>query len=151
MISRAVHEVTTKICQKATDWIKFPGNDIEMTTKQEEWLQIFNHPYCIGVIDGSLIQIQRPPANWHLYEYDVCSKCFTAINTLVVCGALEPERFMLVDVKWPGCTHDAHVFSLSPIKQKLEQFQDSEDAPLLLGDSGFSIAPYMMVPFRMKQ
>ena len=144
-ISRAVHEVTTKICQKAADWITFPRTDREMARKQEQWLQKFNHPHCIGVIDGSLVPIKRPPANCHPDEY-VCRKGFTAINTLVVCDSV--ERFMYVDVKWPGCTHDARVFSLSSIKPKLEQFQDSEQAPLLLGDSGFSIAPYMMVPFR---
>ena len=32
---------------------------------QQIWSTTFTHPYVIGVIDGTLIPVQKPPAAFH--------------------------------------------------------------------------------------
>ena len=110
---------------------------------KRKWANRFTHPDAIGVIDGTLIPIQKPPARFHPDEY-ICRKGYHAINVLIVRDA--EERHTTVDIRWPGSTHDARVFSNSDVKRILEQ-DDSDGAGLLLGDSGFGIARYLMVPF----
>ena len=47
--------------------------------------------------------------------------------------------------KWPGSTHDSHIFRTSSVAQDLEG--TSLDSGVLLGDSGYACLPYLMTPF----
>jgi hypothetical protein len=47
--------------------------------------------------------------------------------------------------KWPGSTHDSHIFRTSSVAQDLEG--TSLDSGVLLGDSGYPCLPYLMTPY----
>lgn len=47
--------------------------------------------------------------------------------------------------RWPGSTHDSHVFRTSSIAQDLEG--TSLDSGVLLGDSGYPCLPFLMTPY----
>ena len=59
-VSRNVHEVAQKIVSKCKDYIRFPTTAAEVNTAKETWANRFTHPHAIGVIDGTLIPIQKP-------------------------------------------------------------------------------------------
>ena len=82
-ISRVIQEVAEKIVSKCKNYIHFPTTREERQQAQQTWGMHFTHPYAIGVIDGTLIPIQKPPARFHPDEY-ICRKGFHAINALVI-------------------------------------------------------------------
>ena len=47
--------------------------------------------------------------------------------------------------KWPGSTHDSHIFRTSHIAHELEgtNFENG----VVLGDSGYACLPYLMTPY----
>ena len=47
--------------------------------------------------------------------------------------------------KWPGSTHDSHIFRTSSVAQDLDGA--SLDSGVLLGDSGYACLPYLMTPY----
>ena len=53
--------------------------------------------------------------------------------------------FTSVDVSWPGSVHDARIWTNSEIQPVISR---NQVGALLLGDSGFGIAPWLMTPFR---
>ena len=55
--------------------------------------------------------------------------------------------FTNVVARWPGSTHDSHIFHTSKIFQYLEQNHHSLDDGLLLGDSGYGCSPFLMTPY----
>ena len=55
--------------------------------------------------------------------------------------------FTNVVVRWPGSTHDSHVFHTSSLCTYLETNNHSLDDGILLGDSGYTCTPYLMTPY----
>ena len=55
--------------------------------------------------------------------------------------------FTNVVVRWPGSTHDSHVFRTSNICSYLQNNHRSLDDGILLGDSGYACSPFLMTPF----
>ena len=53
--------------------------------------------------------------------------------------------FTNIVAKWPGCTHDSHIFKSSEVGRHL--IGTSLDDGILLGDSGYACAPYLMTPY----
>ncbi|CAB4000377.1 nuclease HARBI1 [Paramuricea clavata] len=54
-------------------------------------------------------------------------------------------KFLNVVAKWPGATHDSHIFRTSAIGLALEGA--TLDDGVLLGDSGYPCLPYLMTPY----
>ena len=52
--------------------------------------------------------------------------------------------FTNVVARWPGSTHDSHVFRLSDISTYLQNNHRSLDDGVLLGDSGYACSPFLM-------
>ena len=54
-------------------------------------------------------------------------------------------KFINVVARWPGSTHDSHVFRTSNIHNQLEgtNFENG----VLLGDSGYACLPFLMTPY----
>ena len=55
--------------------------------------------------------------------------------------------FTNVVARWPGSTHDSHVFRTSDISTYLQNNHRSLDDGVLLGDSGYACSPFLMTPY----
>ena len=55
-------------------------------------------------------------------------------------------KFTNVVAKWPGSTHDSHIFRTSHIGQELEETNFENGA--LIGDSGYACLPYLMTLYQ---
>jgi len=55
--------------------------------------------------------------------------------------------FTNVVARWPGSTHDGHVFRTSNICTYLQNNHHSLDDGVLLGDSGYTRSPFLMTPY----
>lgn len=49
--------------------------------------------------------------------------------------------------RWPGSTHDSHIFCNSQICDYLNNNHHSLEDGVLLGDSGYALKPYLMRPY----
>ena len=49
--------------------------------------------------------------------------------------------------RWPSSAHDSHVFRTSALGRQLEVKDQGLDDGVLLGDSGYACAPYLMTPY----
>lgn len=60
-------------------------------------------------------------------------------------------RFLNVNARYPGSTHDAFIWTSSVVSTFLEakqrEFNDSEWLYIVLGDSGYPLQPWLMKPY----
>lgn len=56
-------------------------------------------------------------------------------------------RFTNIVARWPGSTHDSHVFRMSGIRQTIEEKFHSINDGVVLGDSGYACKPFLMTPY----
>ena len=69
-------------------------------------------------------------------------KGFFSLNVQVICNT---ENYILDIVsRWPGSTHDSHMFRNSFIQQRFEN--NEFDNAVLIGDSVYSLSNYLMTP-----
>nr|CAH7744593.1 unnamed protein product [Callosobruchus chinensis] len=139
-VSNVIAEVIQKIIQKSDYWIHFPSTDEEFEREKVAWQQAYNFPCAIGAIDCTHIPILKPAA--HGDEY-INRKGFPSLNVLASCNS--SEVFTSVDISWPGSVHDARIWTNSTIQPVISR---NQVRALLLGESGFGIAPWLMTPFR---
>ena len=59
--------------------------------------------------------------------------------------------FTNVVARWPGSTHDSHVFRTSNICNYLQNSHRSLDDGVLLGDSGYACGPFLMTSYTMSR
>ncbi|KAJ4433356.1 hypothetical protein ANN_15615 [Periplaneta americana] len=90
-VSKTVISVSKKIMEKANIWIKFPLSLQDITAAKAEWLQKFNFPSAIGVMDCTHVRIPKPTQ--HGDEY-VNRKGFASINLQATCNAKECLRVL---------------------------------------------------------
>lgn len=95
----------------------------------------------VGAIDCTLIRIDSPGGqNAELFR---CRKSWFALNVQGICDA--DLCFTDVVARWYGSAHDARIFDNSLIKGRIEA---GEVPTLLLGDAGYPLSQYLMVPIR---
>ena len=125
--SRALHDFLEALLARRQRYICFPAN---LASVKREFHRLAGFPGVIGCVDGTHVEIMRPPN-------DPNSDCFfnrkrrLTINVQVVAG---PD-LKLYDViaRWPGSTHDSRVFKNSALKARLEN-GDLHNSGQLLGD-----------------
>ncbi|KAF9795289.1 hypothetical protein SFRURICE_004661, partial [Spodoptera frugiperda] len=141
--SRAIRTVVDAINQPdiIKKYIRFPGNASEREILKQKFYEKFKIPGTIGCIDGTLISMVRPKEH---EERFYCRKGYHARNAVII---NDPDlNIMHVDVTFGGATHDSFIFNNSYIKTHLEQLNNTGETVYLLGDSGFPLRPYMMIP-----
>ncbi|CAH2008273.1 unnamed protein product [Acanthoscelides obtectus] len=97
----------------------------------------------IGAVDCTHIPILKP--FMHADKY-VNRKNFASINVQATCNS--NEEFTSVDVSWPGSVHDSRIWKNSDIYNVMKWNRASA---VLLGDSGYGIASWLMTPFRIAE
>ncbi|KAF9411328.1 hypothetical protein HW555_009828 [Spodoptera exigua] len=141
--SRAIRTVVNAINHPAiiNKYIRFPQNTNERQILKEKFYEKFKMPGTIGCVDGTLVSMVRPKEHEERYY---CRKGYHARNAVII---NDPDlNIMHVDVTFGGATHDSFIFNNSVIKTHLEQLNNTGETVYLLGDSGFALRPYMMVP-----
>ncbi|XP_064642046.1 putative nuclease HARBI1 [Lineus longissimus] len=148
-VSKIVVAVSNALVGIKDDFIKWP-------TEQDECRKIHTGFYeVIGCVDGTHIKIQSPSTPLWFREngegpnkptYESCfvnRKQYHSINTQGICD----HRGKLINVvaRWPGATHDSHIFKESEIGQHLSENNMQEG--YLLGDSGYPCKPFLLTPY----
>jgi hypothetical protein len=108
-------------------------------------------PLCAGALDGSFINILRPPGV-HSYRY-YCYKHYDAIILLAACDAR--GVFTFATAGQPGCVGDAATFHASSLKRSLllERILPTSAGtvhgeplvrPFLVADAAFPLLPFLL-------
>ena len=98
--------------------------------------------HCVGIIDGTLVQLVFRPEAYHECYYS--RKCFYCINVMIVCD--DNKRITFYNAGWPGSTHDNRVFRNSKLFNKRGKYFSNHE--YLLGDSAYSASPVMVQAFK---
>ena len=100
---------------------------------------------CCGALDGSIIRINRPSSKDSMFpdQYFCRKKCY-AINMLAICDSQYVFRWF--STRFPGSTHDATGYAVSPLGQRLLH------TPLPKGywiaaDGGFACSDGVITPY----
>lgn len=146
-VSRCVHQTASAIVRTLMErHMSFPRTDAEIECKIQEFYDMHEFPCVIGCIDGSLVPIKGPTnaQDEHLY---VCRKRYHALNVQAVVDA--NMKFLNIVAKWPGSTHDAHIWSNSSLYRLMatNSLNANFEEFWLLGDSGYKCEPYLLTPY----
>ncbi|XP_055843657.1 putative nuclease HARBI1 [Episyrphus balteatus] len=146
---KAVHGIIIKTCylllKLTKKYIRWPTS-IESAHISEMFQAKSNpgFPSVIGCVDGTHLKINAPCQEPISY-YN--RKGYHSILLQAICDS--NLVFRDVFFGWPGSSHDAHVWSNSPIGRAL----NSRDLKLpndmhILGDSAYPLNTYLITPFR---
>ena len=137
-----IHKVSSAVCDIAPRLLVWPSHDqqeeisrnVEMSTRI---------PNCVGFIDGSHIRLQSAPGGDKDYTN---RKGYHSMQVQVVVD----DKMIITDcyVGWPGSSHDARVFSNSPIRDAMENGNILAANKYVFGDSAYPLSSYILVPFR---
>lgn len=139
-VSRIVHKVSDAVARLSRVFIKMPRSLREKRETCADFFNLARFPNVIGVIDGSHIRLQSPGGN--AAETFRNRKGYFSLNIQCVCNA----RLQINDVvaRWPGSSHDSHIFDNSLVRARLENNEFEE--MYLLGDSGYPCRRYVLTP-----
>ncbi|XP_066581928.1 putative nuclease HARBI1 [Prorops nasuta] len=135
-----VHRVSSAIALLSKKYIKLPSTPEEIMETQMGNFQKAAFPRLIGAIDCVHVRIRSYGGeNAEVFRN---RKGFFSFNVQVVANS----KLQILDIvaRWPGSSHDATIFHNSALKHRF-QFGEMGNG-LLLGDSGYSNLPFLMVP-----
>ncbi|XP_067656434.1 putative nuclease HARBI1 [Haliotis asinina] len=143
----SLHVIALSVCgaiaSTVKEYIKLPTLN-EVGAVAEGFSKWCGFPKVIGAIKDTQIPISGTSCNRDAF---INRKGYSSMQLQVVCDA--KLQFTDTYVGWPGSVHDCRIFKNSPLRHKLEQGYLPPDFHLI-GDSGYSLAPYIMVPFKDK-
>ena len=111
-------------------------------------------PNCVGAIDGTHFNMLQPHACGRTADYRDRKGHYSIIMQAVTDSNC---RFSVFFIGEPGSDHDTRVLHKSMLWRKAQQglfwrqpvvaVDDMEFAPFILGDAGYPLLPWLMVPY----
>jgi hypothetical protein len=141
-VSHCIRDVSRALSLHSQRYINFPVTLQEQQITKTGFNDRYGFPNCLGAIDGTLIPIISPTAGEDEPAY-VCRKGYHAINTQGICDS--ELIFTNAVVRWPGSSHDAFIWANCELAERFEQGQYGDS--WLIGDSGYPLRPWLLVPF----
>ncbi|KAL0829807.1 hypothetical protein ABMA28_003290 [Loxostege sticticalis] len=141
-VSRIIYRVSRAIASMRAEWISMPQTVEEIERTATEFYELSAFPKVIGAIDCTHIPI-KSPGGPDAENYRNRKLTFS-MNVQVICDA----KMYITNIvaRWPGSSHDSHIFNSSVIKGRLE---DGEfNGYWLVGDKGYAVKPYLLTPLR---
>ena len=126
--------ITSCVCEAISDEIRWPNPQ-----ERKRLERILRHfPGCIGFIDGTLVEIQRPWHNPNHAKWFNGRKKMYCMNNIVVVD--HDGLFIHVDPGYPGSYHDENIFRHSHLYGQWRDFFTQNDCvhKYLFGDPGYS-------------
>ncbi|XP_017480699.1 PREDICTED: putative nuclease HARBI1 [Rhagoletis zephyria] len=139
-VSRTVWEVSRSIVKKSSDWIKIPQTEQEMNLAKTEWQRKLKFPNAIGALDCTHVLILKPSI--HGDEF-INRKGLASFIVQVTCNA--NEKITSFDCRRAGSVHDSRIWKNSIVRELLDE---NPAGAILLGDEGYAITPWLMIPYR---
>lgn len=130
-------------------YIKIPTGE-ELTNSIKRFEDELGFPQVLGAVDGTHVPIEQPNENSRsFFSY----KMKYTLNAQAVCYFY--GKFIDVEIRWPGGTHDAKIFANSGINRVLKEgtvpkrprfLLPGRDAVplLLLADPAYPLLPHCM-------
>lgn len=116
--------------------------DKEEREEMRKRLTAYGFRHCVGIIDGTLVQLTFRPLAYHECYYP--RKSMYCINVMIVCD--DKKRIIFYNAGWPGSTHDNRVFRNSKLFYNRDRYFSHHE--YLLGDSAYSASPIMVQAFK---
>lgn len=141
-VSRNIAEVSNAIASLHRRYIFMPRTREEINKTYRDFFEIASFPTVVGTIDCTHVKIKgQGGEDGEVFRN---RKQFFSINVQSVASA--DLRFQDIVARWPGSTHDSHIFNESNLKRRFQakEFGNS----VLLADGGYKLQTYMMTPFR---
>ena len=149
-VSNVVHNTCRAINIALRHEISWPTGERQIQI-QNEFKFLCGLPGVVGAIDGTHISISKPRVGPEDYFY------FKTHGYTLNCQAVVDSRKIFLDLflGMPGSTNDARMLRRSSLYQLsmtgalLDSSQGREGfPPYLLGDSGYPLLPWLMIPHR---
>ncbi|XP_024878548.1 putative nuclease HARBI1, partial [Temnothorax curvispinosus] len=148
-VSRCIHEIINVVSREEimNEWIKFLSTLAELNELRAQFYRKFEFPGTIGCIDCTHVAI-FPPANNNVHPEHIYinRKGYHSINTQLICDWR--LRIMHINARYPGSIHDTFIWNNSNAKTAMVHLyrRFPQKNFHLLGDSGYSLRPWMMTP-----
>lgn len=132
--------MSSAIASLAPNYIFFPGTEQEVRHTQIGFYNIARFPKVIGAMDCTHVRISSPGGP--LAEVFRNRKGYFSLNVQGICNS--NLEFTDIVARWPGSSHDSHIFSSCAKKIEFDQgfYRDS----VLIVDAGYASKPYLMPP-----
>lgn len=138
--SRIIKKGITALCNMFPQIVNLPDTEENQQEAKRNFFNISRFPRVIGAIDCTHVKIVSPGGeNAEIYRN---RKGYFSLNCQVV-GSADLKIIDLVS-RWPGSTHDSHIFENSSVKMKLANGEMGNG--VLLGDQGYSLKKYLLTP-----
>ena len=139
-VHRCIKMFTDAMTKKKEEIIYLP-DDAEAAAIADRFEQKYAYPQAFAAIDGTHIPV-TPPSDG--YRDFINRKMYPSVIFQAVCD----DKYLFRDIfaKLPGCCHDAHVFSRSPLFDYMHSLPrrdrviDGTTVPLhMLGDPAYPL------------
>ncbi|KAF7805494.1 protein ALP1-like [Senna tora] len=158
-VSQVTWRFVESMEERALQHLQWPSTEAEMIAIKSKFEKVQGLPNCCGVIDVTHITmclpLSEPSSNVWLDDENKHSMILQAI--------VDPDmRFRDIVTGWPGNMKDWSVFENSNFfkrcdkgerlnGKKLKLHEGSEIGEYIIGDSGYPLLPYLIVPYEEKQ
>ncbi|NXO80589.1 ALPL protein, partial [Sitta europaea] len=143
-MSRCVANVTEALVERASQFIHFPKDEAAVETLKDDFYGLAGMPGVLGVVDCTHVAIKAPTAEDLSY---VNRKGLHSLNCLMVCDSR--GILLSAETHWPGSLPDSTVLEQAALTSQFET--DLRKDGWLLGDSSFSLRPWLMTPLHIPE
>ena len=140
-VCRIIRRVSLALAKQRKRFIRMPITESELHDASRDFYAVARFPRTIGAIDCTHIKIQSPGGNQA--ENYRNRKSWFSLNVQTVCSA--DLKILNVVARWPGASHDQHIFNNSTLKMQLERGDFGNF--IIVGDSGYRNTKYLATPF----
>lgn len=147
VVSRCVQYISFIIATKMVEeFIRFPRSIGEIEKLHDQMQTHTDFPGAFAILDGSHIALTALPNQTEFAFMN--RKGFHSINTQFVVDAR--MRFLNVNARYPGSTHDSLVWRSSFANSFLKNVADSMGGNwtyFMLADHGYPLQPWLLKPY----
>lgn len=158
-VSQVTWRFVESMEERALQHLRWPSTEAEMKAIKSKFEKAQGLPNCCGVIDATHIIMCLPLSEtssnvWLDHEKK---------HSMVLQAIVDPDmRFRDIVTGWPGKMKDWSVFESSDFYKlcdkgerlngkKLQLHEGSEVGEYIIGDLGYPLLPYLVVPYEGKQ
>lgn len=139
-MSKRLHIELDELLKLAPKYIRFCATPDEVMAAKLKFSAKFGMSGIIGAVDGTHVAIIQPSVHMNGHHLYYNRKHFYSLNVLAACNA--EMEFIHADAQYPGSTHDAAIWQLSSLQNKI----NDDGASFLLGDSGYPLTRCLVTP-----